>query len=55
MSKRPLYDLLPTTECQTPRNVFSRFPVTPGSEMEFLSNLLQVSDTIVSFLEFCSR
>ena len=55
MSKRPFYDLLPTIECQTPRTVLRRFAEAPGSEMKFPSIVLQVSDTMLSFLKFCSR
>ena len=55
MSKRPFYDLLPTIERQTPSNVLCRFAEAPGSELKFLSVVLQVSDTMVIFLKFCSR
>ena len=55
MSKRPFYDLLPTIERQTPSNVLCRFAEAPGSELKFPSVVLQVSDTMVIFLKFCSR
>ena len=35
MPKRPVYDLLPTIECQTPRTVLCRLADTPGIQLRF--------------------
>ena len=33
MFKRPFYDLLPTIECRTPRDVQCRLAVNPGMQI----------------------